>query len=369
VKTLLLLLLLFFTPLFAEDGVAGVKNSDVETTIETAPKAKVLYLSYETLPQRVLKGEIFSITLKVLSTVGGANEIEYKFTDYTGLKPLNLVPNRVKQSNYYFDTFYFLTTQIQAKIPNIEASIVGSSKYASTTLAGNPLNVVALNPKKDFSNILANSFELVDYKTTSYDNKHNIIVFVAKANNAELGAMKFSNVFKQGVESLQDSYFDSRITYFVVINKEIENFSFSYFNLKQNKFLNIDIPIIVDDDSVTTQSDLKPTDQSRELLKIQIAGAVAFFIFLLLLWKRKLIYFIIMILPLIYIGFLLIPSKEICIKKGADIRLLPVSNGTIFKTTNAIEHFKKEGNVNKFIKIELQNEQIGWVKDEDICAP
>ncbi|MFA6137728.1 MAG: hypothetical protein WC667_06545 [Sulfurimonas sp.] len=364
-KILLLLIFLFFIPIFAQGADEAVQENNTEAV---SPKQKVLYLSYESVPERALKGEIFSITLKLLSTLNNANDVVYKLTNYQGLEVLTQTPSREQKSKYFFDTFYFLAKSNQLKLPDIEAFIADSNRYASASLSGSSLNAISLNPKNDFSNIIANSFELIDYRTTSYDSKHNIIVFVATAQNCDIGAMHFKNVFKQGIESIQKSHLDSRITYYVIINKEVKNFSFSYFNLQKNNFFNVNIPIIVDDDSVTTQSDLKPTDQSREMLKMQIAGAVAFFGLVLVLWIRKYIYLIFVLIPLIYIAILAIPSKEICINKGANIYLLPVSNGTIFETAKSEYRLNKEGSVNNFIKVELQNKQIGWVKNEDICS-
>ena len=240
--------------------------------------------------------------------------------------------------------------------------------YDTTVLIGKKLNVVTLNPKKNFSNIIANTFELVEYKTTNYDNKHNIIVLVATAQNCNIEQMSFQGVYKQGIESVTSSYFDSRITYYVVINEEIENFTFSYFDLTKNRFIRINIPIVVDDDSVTTQSDIKPKDQSRELLKMKIAAAVALVGFIFILWRRKYIYLVLILIPLIYIIYLSIPEKEICIKQGSQIHLLPVDNGTIFDTTNTKLHLQKEGSAKNFTKVKLKNEKIGWVKNEDICS-
>ncbi len=362
-KILLLFLFLFFTPLFALDG-----DSELYSAEAVAPKQKVLYLSNETSPQRVVKGEIFAITLKLLSTLNNADRVEYKLSNLQGLQVLTPTPSREQKSKYYYDTFYFLTTSTQAKLPDIEAFVAGSSQYASAVLHGLPLNVISLNPKSDFANVIADSFELIDFKTTSYDNKHNIVVFVAKATNCDIAALNFKNVFKQGIESAQKSHLDSRITYYVIINKEVKNLSFSYFNLKSNSYPTINIPIIVDDDSVTTQSDLKPTDQSREILKMQIAGVVAFFMLVLALWAKKYIYLLFVIIPLIYIGFLAIPSKEVCVKQGTNIYLLPMSNGTVFETTKNEYKLKKDGSIENFVKVELENEKIGWVKNEDICS-
>ncbi|MEA3370627.1 MAG: hypothetical protein U9Q40_04745 [Campylobacterota bacterium] len=352
---------------------------------------KVIYLSYDEVPQRVVKGEIFSVTLKALSTVRNFQDIEYTFSNETGLEILNTTPYREVKGKYYYETFYFSTTASQAKLPDIEATLVTLDDYIglgsnpteiidvddynnsdelndTTLLIGAKLNVITLNPKKNFSNIIANTFELVEYKTTTYDNNHNIIVFVATATNSDIEKMNFQGVFKQGIESVTASYFDSRITYYLVIKKQIENFSFSYFDLTRNRFIRINIPIIVDDDSVTTQSDIKPKDQSRVVLKMQIAAAVAFIGFVFILWRKKYIYLVFILIPLVYIIYLSIPAKEICVKEGSQIHLLPVDNGTIFQTTYSQHYFQKEGNTKRFIKVKLKNERIGWVKNEDICS-
>ena len=354
---------------------------------------KVIYLSYDELPERVVKGEIFPITIKALSTVRDFQNIEYTFTNHNGLEVLNTIPYREERGKYYFETFYFSTTGGQAKLPDIEATLITADDYSSldenlteiinidiadyndtasyydtTVLVGPKLNVVTLNPKKNFSNIIANSFEIVEYKTTNYDNKRNIIVLVATAQNCNIEQMSFQGVYKQGIESVTSSYFDSRITYYIVVNAEIENFTFSYFDLTRNRFIRINIPIIVDDDSVTTQSDIKPKDQSRELLKMKIAAGVAIIGFIFILWRKKYIYLVLILIPLIYIIYLSIPAKEVCIKQGSQIHLLPVDNGTIFETTTETLYLQKEGSTTTFIKVKLQNKKIGWVKNEDICS-
>ena len=329
---------------------------------------KVLYLSHEEIPQRVIKGEIFPLTIKLLSTAGQIENTSYSFSSSYGLKRLDEEPLRVKKGKYYYDTFHFLATRRSAKIPNIEVSLLVQENYSPSFLAGKKLNIVTLNPKKNFSNIIANSFELVEYKTTNYDDRHNIVVIVAQAQNSNIEAMHFQNIKKQGIESVTNSYEESRITYYVVIPKEIENFSFSYFNLQTNRFKLINIPIIVNDDSVVTQSDIKPKDQSKEQLKLKIAAGAAFVFFLFILWRRKYIYLIFMLFPLAYIAYLVLPQKEVCIKSGSQLHLLPVSNGTIFDTTTQELQLSKEGKAQNFTKVKLLNNKIGWVKNEDICS-
>ena len=329
---------------------------------------KVLYVNYDTIPKRVIKGEIFIATLKTLSTVRDFDDIEYNFSNYHGLEILDTLPQREQKGKFFYDSFHMLVTDATAKLPDINASLIAPQEYNSTIIQGPKLNVITLNPKEDFSNIIANSLELQEYKTTSYDNTHNIVVFVATATNADIKAMHFNNVYKQGMESVTESYDESKITYFVVISKQLEYFSFSYFNLLENTYKKISIPIIVDDDSVTTQSDLKPRDQSHDTIKMYIALGISVIGLIFILFRQKYIYLVFIIIPLAYTLYLSIPEQEVCIKAGSNIYLLPVENGTIFETTPREYHLPKEGSVTNFTKVKLQNDKIGWVKNEDTCS-
>lgn len=348
-RILLFLTLFFFSSLFAN---------------------KVLYLSYENIPDRVIKGEVFSITVKTISTITDFNAIKYKFSNKMGITVLNTIPYRVDKGKYFLETFKFIATRNNSKLPNIIASLDSYKEYQDTLLIGPKVNVISLNPKQDFSNVIASFFEVNEYKTTSYDNKHNIVVFTATAQNASLTPMSFKNVFKQGVESLsKNNVINPKVTYFVVIRKELEKFSFSYFNLQMNKFTNITIPIVVDDDSVTTQTDLKPKDQSKEKLKVNIAIGVALSILVFTIFRRRFIYLVLVIFPIAYIAYISIPAKDVCIKMGTNIHLLPVNNGTIFETTQSEYILTKEGSAQEYTKIKLENEKIGWVRNEDLCTP
>ena len=329
---------------------------------------KVIYISYDEIPQRVIKGEIFPVTYKTLSTVKKFDDVLYEFSNHDGLKILDEAPQRIQKGKYYYDTFHMQAIQNSARLPDVEAFLMAPHDYNSTLLKGSQLNVISLNPGKDFSNIIANNFTLLEYKTTVYDNKHNIVIFVASAQNCDIEKMHFNNVYKQGIESTSGNYADAKITYFLVIDKKIENFSFSYFNLLKNDYTQVTIPIIVNDDSVTTQSDLRHRDQSHDTIKMYIAAAVAFLGFIIILIRRKTFYLVFIIIPLIYIIYLAIPQEKVCIKQGAQIRLLPVENGTIFETAQTQYHLTKEGEVQNFIKVKLTNNKIGWVKDEDTCS-
>ncbi len=368
-RLLLLLFSFFLVTTTANDfNTSDGAYSDTSATIKQAPLKKVLYMNYQNIPKRILKGEVFSITLRTLSTTTNFYDIMYYFSSHYGLEILNTAPYRKIENRYYYDTFYFYATSKNVRLPDITAELISKDNYKKTTIQGIELNVIELNPKKDFSNIIANSFNILDYRTTTYDDNHNIVVFEANATNTKIENMQFLDIFKQGKESSEGSFLGSKITYYVVIDKMLEEFSFSYFNILQNKFSNITIPIVVDDDSVSTQTDLRPKNQSHERLKMNIAAGIAAMGFILVAWRKKYIYLVLILIPLMYIIYLSIPQKDICIKEGSNIYLLPLNNGTIFETTSSKTTLKKEGNVKKYVKVKLKNNKIGWIKNEDICS-
>jgi len=348
--------------------------SDSNLTIKVAPKLisqKVLYLSYDKVPTRVIRGELFPITLKIISTVKDFKDISYKFSNTEGLELLNDIPKRVKTDNYIYDTFYYLSTGDFASLPDINATVVlndDNITYLSTQLPAKRLNVISLNPTKEYANIVAKSFSVTNYKTTTFDQNHNIIIFSATAINSNLKSFNIQGLYKQGIESIDENINISTMTYYAIVSKDLEEFRFSYFQPDDNSFEMVEIPIIIDDDSVATQTDLKPKDQSKDKLKMIGASVVAFIGFLLVLWRRKYIYLFFIVVPLIYVIYLSIPSKIICIKDGSAIHLLPVHNGTIFEKTVGVYHLPKEGEVKGFIKVKLDNNKIGWVENEDICT-
>jgi len=393
-----LVALLFIFTLFAEDNNASNESNASALTVEMLSQydnennelnstnesnqtidsnqtqeeqsAKILYMHYEEIPTRIIRGEIFTVVIRILSTESDFYELNYNLSNSIGLKSLNTLPFREERGKFYYDTFYFLANSTGARLPDFEAFITSfdGTMHRPSVLKGKKLNIVALNPRKNFSNIVANDFVLNEYKTTSYDSNHNIIIFVATAYNSNISSFNLKGVYKQGIESFTNDIAESKITYFAVIQKEIENFNFTYFNLIDNKFEAINIPIIVTDDSVTTQTDLKPKDQSREKLKMLVAIAVALVMLMIIVWSRRYIYSIVLIFPIAYAMYTYVPSKEVCIRPNSNIYLLPVKNGTIFETTQGVTYLMEEGNIKGHTKVKLQNNKIGWVKHENLCS-
>jgi hypothetical protein len=157
------------------------------------------------------------------------------------------------------------------------------------------------------------------------------------------------------------------MTYYAIINKSLEYFEFSYYNLSSNSFKNILIPILVTDDSVSTQSDIKPIENEHLIIKIAAVISVIMILLILFYYRRKFLYLFIIIFPLSYLIMIAIPSKIICLKPNSSIHLLPMKNSTIFDVTTFDENFKVLGTSSNFSKIE-HNSKIGWIDNENICT-
>ena len=364
-----LALLLWSVALF---GLEEDMNTTTQEGQETAPVVqKVLYLSYVDVPKRVIKGELFSITIKTFSVVQDFDNIEYSFSGEKGVEILNDgIPKSEIEGHAYLDTFYFKATSANIRLPDITATLNDASGniYPQATLKAVPIEAIALNPRKDFCNIVAKTFAIKHYKTTSYDATHNIVVFSATAIQTFLKDFHLNGVASQGFESLDDTIESSKMIYYAVIDKKQENLPFSYFNTIKNDYIKLNIPIIVEEDSVVTQSDLKPKDNSKKQIKLFIALSVILFGVVMLLWRQRYFYIVFIAFPAIYVVFLLMPEKKVCVKEDSKIRILPLENGTVFEVTTSRMKLEKIGKTKGFVKVELPNKKIGWVKDEDTCS-
>ena len=325
---------------------------------------KVIYISYyDAGPERVFNGEYFSVKIKTLSTIRQHKKIKYSFKGGRGTRVQNYVPYRKDKGSYVIDTFYFMATSSKITLPNITASI-GSNH---STLRGVSITGVTLNPDNKFSGILANDFKITTMDAKKYDNKHNIITFEAKAKHCNIKKFHLNVANEQGFERSNVGINSSSMTYYAVLPKKYDKLEFTYFDLKKERYVKIKIPIEVVDDSVSTQSDLKPTESKHHLIKIALAATVIVIAIILLLVYRKWWIAIFIIAPGVYIVLQATPAEMICVNTNAPLYLLPIENATVFDVLSTQGEFEVKHSVKDFIQI-THNKKIGWVSEDDICA-
>lgn len=333
---------------------------------------KIIYLSYDKIPKKIINGQIFKISIKYIITDPKYQSLKYQFSNINNIKLITPNPIITKDKIYTINTFYLQDINGSNKLPKITATAINhdnNTSYQRTAiLTSRPIDIITLNPPDNFSNVIAKQLTITDYKTTTYDNNSNILLFFAQAKQANLANIHIKNIKKQGIESINVSKNSSTIIYYAIINKDIQTFKFTYFNLLTQNYATISIPIVVINDSVSTQTNLSPITKQHKILKLIIATVLLFILLVIIIFRRKYFYLFLAILVSLYIIYLIIPSKEICVKQGSNIKILPIPQGIIFEHTNKIIYLQELNKRDGYIRVKLNNNKVGWIKDEDICS-
>ena len=338
--------------------------------------SKNIYFKYSEIPERVYKGQIFSVTVKTTVLTENFDEIRYKFIGGTGFKQLNFKPKRemVDEDGIVsvYDKFYFKAISTRIVIPRInlynESPI---NRGLVTHLSGKVIHSIELPPSQDFSNLFANKLEIYKILADRYDETHNILTMFIRGELTDLEDINFKEAFikKQGIQTAQTGNFlKGEIVYYVVLPKYYDRFIFKFFNTTSFKFQKLENPVDVRDDMVTTAKDLRPKMIDKNI-KIKIGLSVSFIVIFLILF-----YFYQHYINLIFASFglvilisLLIPKPNICVVGGSVVRILPMLSSTTFKVVDTKTVFEKIAEKDKFIKIRLSESSEGWIKDEDVC--
>jgi len=353
----------------SNEDAPAVEESSPFSLFGRAPE-RHLYATLTEKPERLFKGEIVSIAIRTVITTDRFDKLIYRFNGGSGLELLSETPEREQYDHTYVDRFYFKVTGTRVLFPEVTPVLIMgySNEETSVPIQGGAVEATVLNPPESFCGILADNFTVTHTKTTSYDNGHNIIVISADANRSDLGAFRLAQAGKQNFESLQNSPQFSAMSYYAVLPKSVEVLRFQYFNLQTKRYERVNLPIEVDDDLVSTTSDINPVEHGHDMQKTVIALVIAGLFFLLALWKRSWSLLAITVAAGGYAAWLNVPLKQVCIKEGAPVYLLPMRNATVFEITPARHEIAAEGYVKGYTKVRLGNNQIGWVKDEDTCA-
>ncbi len=347
------------------------KNESFPLQASEQIQAKQLYQSFYELPKKLFKGQVFTLTIKALSTNADYESLSYDFSNAEGIMLISEEKEHALVSPYFYDTFYFQVTGNRVRIPDVTTSVIlnsNSDEALSETIRGHVIETIRLNPEDDFCQVLADEFKVLEYKTKQYDNQHNIVVFSAEAKMANLNDFSLHSASKEGIDEHEENFPYSNFTYYAVVSKQLNELKFVYFDLNTHRFQDVIIPIIVSNDKVSTQTDLAPTQNSHTLQKIMAAATLSAVGLVLFIYRRKKFYFIVFILPLFFVAKLSIPTEYVCITEGSNLYLLPLQNGTIFEQVPLRFTTESLGKTEDFTKIRMQNKQIGWVKNENICS-
>ena len=331
--------------------------------------AKNLYVSYKEIPKQVYKNQKFEVTIKALVTTKNFDYITTSFSNAKNIKVLNPNSKWINTAGAnYENRFFFKANEGSFQLPNFAMKLVknGNVIEVSNLSSQNITYSDIAKGNERFSNVIAKDFKLKAYKTKQYNNKESLTIIDIDAINSNLEDFSLFDIQEQGVSKLNDNYPNQNLIYYIVMPIHKKKVSFSYFNTSSKSFITINIPLILQNELVSTQTDLNPNDSSFEKYKkMAVVGLLILFI-LLYIWKRNKIYLGISIMLLIISIIYLMPNKTGFVKKDSYIYILPTKNSTIFFKLENEEKVEVLNIKKDFIKIMgIDKEFIGWIKEEN----
>src|SRR5574344_853325 len=320
--------------------------------------SKNLYLSYEKTPNSVYKNQKFEIKVKALITT----------SDFTNITVLNPNSSWKKISNdTYTNSFYFKAKSANFKMPKIEVKLWNSSSLIDISNLESCDVKFSNIGKSDsrFSNVIADNIILKAYKTKQYNNESALTIIDIDALNSNLEDFRLENVLEQGVSNIKEWENIQNLVYYIVTPIYDKNLTFTYFNSKTNSFSEVKVPLILQNELVSTQTDLNPNDSTFEKYKKVAAIIVFIFLLLIYIWKRWKIVLFFTFISLIVAIIYNLPNQKGVIKTDSYIYILPTKNSTVFFKTQKDERVEALEKRENFVKVlGVDSDFIGWVKEE-----
>ena len=328
-------------------------------------------LSYSYIPKKVYENQLFPLTLVYHASYDAKPPPILRFDPASNTHPLTNKPLVVKNGDDIFYTFYFKAESDAKKkrmihipqlfiSPNHDQSTIPSLNIPLLTLS-------SLHPPKDFSGVLATSMRIRNYQVSNYDAKHHLVSISLEAYEANLEDMKAPQAIESGIEEIRRD--NAKVTgdFYLILPRSEKTYKLSYYDTIKQRFIPMRLNVKVADASVTTQSDLNPKVDAFKRLKRYILIALVIFFAIMYIWKKESLYIIIAVISLGALITFYIPHKNICIKQGAPLYILPTPTSTISAYVPERFTTKQLGKRGTFYKIELKQGVIGWIKDEEIC--
>ena len=335
--------------------------------------SKNLYLSYLNYPKHLYKNQRFEVEVKALITRKNYDYIQTIFLNSKNMTPLNPKESwkKSKAPNTYINKFYFKAYEDNFKMPTIEVRLYkGKSLVESRRISGLDVTFSEIAKSDErFTSVIAKDFKIITTKTKQYTNKQALTIIDIEALNSNLEDFYIKGIEEQGITLIEDNYPSQHIIYYLVIPIHKKSIVFNYYNSDLNKFDKITVPVVLEDELVSTQTDLNPNNSSFEFYKKIGMGVLSLLSLLLFIWKRRYIFLILfLILTIVFILFAM-PNKTIKLKPNTVIYILPTKNSTIFQKVQngaTVEDMKRKNGFVKIMFANGSNNFIGWVKEQDV---
>ncbi len=317
---------------------------------------------YSYMPKNVYENQLFAVTIIAVGEAG-TGKTHFTFDSSSSTQPLFKKPLVVQNGDDSFYTFYFRASNVDIHIPRLFIS----SEHGEDSLESQTIPIKTLKEREDFCHVLAADMKIKNSQVSNYDEKNHIVTLSIEAFEANLEDMKLNHVQESDIENLKRDSAKVEAEFYVVLPIEEKLLKFTYFNTIKKQYVFLEVPVIVADASVTTQSDLNPKEDSFEKLKKYTFMFLVGFFLIMFLFKRDFFYLVFGVISFITLLTLYIPHKKICVKQGASLYILPTKTSTVGTKIDQKLDTMLLGERKGFKKVEYKEGIIGWIKNEDLC--
>lgn len=312
--------------------------------------------------------EIFYLDITIKSNYNTNFTPQIEFEKSIDMQQLTKDIKFNSENGIYTTRVYFQANTANAKLNSISAKLFrNTQEVGNAKISLENINISEVKFNKDYANLVASNLKLSNLKCTEYDDTSVICGMDAKANNTNFNNFSLKTAKSQSITNVGKDYENARCSIALIFPDNFKNFTFTYYDPNEDNFVEISNKIIIESEEISTQTDLNPiTKEINFYLQIGSLVLAVICLIIVVIFKR---FFSLIAIALVFIAFSFINGgsfSDVKLKSGANVRILPTENSTIFyKNINVVEVkvlAKRDG----FIKIALNDEVSGWVKNEDI---
>lgn len=342
-------------------------KQDINSSNKSVVTEQTLVASYDELPIKLYKNQIFAIKIKALT---GSNPTNIKYTaiNMQGLKPLNDKAVFVQSSDGSMQlTLLYKVVGSTVKTPTIQVNFEDGNQKDENVLDGKDYEAITIPAAPLFTGVAAQSMKITNHKIDKYDTSNNILAIEISAKLANLEDFKLKNISSQGANNLKSMKSDSVLFYYLVLPDKQDALEFQYLNTEKDQLQTVSLKLDLTkiEDKVSTQTDLSPKSHDKTMYVFIVVSLIATIFYAIYYFRREKI-FLILIFAVIGAGFLFlfIPNEEAKIKKDCVVYLLPTESSTAFFKAQVESPVEKLKESDGFTKVKLNDGKIGWVRSD-----
>lgn len=332
-------------------------------------ESKVLYAKYKAYPQVVYTKQRFNVTIE--ANILLPNEQFFNLdTQFQKIDTLELLTDEIiwykKEKNYYETTLQFKVKDTAFQLPKVSISLTDSNDTQLDRVYLKPPQItyrkIAINQER-YSNVIARDLYIKSIKTRQYTNNQLLSIIEIISKNGNLEDFHLSSFENQGIKHLNQTNEEQSLLFFVITPSHLDTIAFDYYNITNNEFITVNIPIILKEDLVSTQTELNPYESNFDFYKkIFIMFFVSIFL-MIYYFKRRGKYLLIAIILMTILIMMMQPNEKIILEKNTKVYILPTQNSTVFKFVQEEEEVEVLNKQGRFTKVLFKNKNIGWIKN------